>query len=243
MADSRTRKTVQPYRWVSHRKEVCVVIDRGEIRFIARDVLEALEQPLPPFDKQPDRHQPYALRGEHCTSWTRAQVDTALSSIAFLPIVVEFIAWLDEVMRLIDSYQQPILTRSMIDPSAPRQVLAPAGVDAHPSNPAVSVPGSFSVADSAVILSRDPAIKLRTKDLHAHLLQAGWLRKPAGEYLPNDDLITIGYLAVVLRKVPAREQAYPQVCITPEGLQEIHKRLGGTAVIDLTIVDHTQELA
>ncbi|PPF64568.1 hypothetical protein C5E11_04040 [Clavibacter michiganensis] len=234
-----TRPAILPYRWLAHRKEVCVVIQHGQIRFIARDILEAIDQPLGAFDHQPDRHQPYAQRAAYCVSWDRDQVNTALSALHDVPLVQEFHRWLDQVTNLINSYLRPQLEASKSEAPVQRVVIAPDGVAVTPAGPTTSVPGSLSVADSAVVLSRDPAISLRTKDLHALLLEYGWVRKPAGEYLPADDMITLGYLAVVLRKIPNQFTPYKQVCITPEGLQEIHKRLGGTAAIDLTITDPT----
>jgi hypothetical protein len=232
-----TRPAVLPYRWLAHRKEVCVVIQNGQIRFIARDVLEAIEQPLGSFDHQPDRHRPYSERAAYCVSWDRDQVNTALSPLRDIPLVQEFHRWLDQVTSLITSYLRPQLEASKGEVAAPRFVIAPEGVHLDPAGPTTNVPGSLSVADSAVVLSRDPAINLRTKDLHTLLLEYGWVRKPAGEYLPVDDMISLGYLAVVLRKIPNQFTPYKQVCITPEGLQEIHKRLGGTAAIDLTLTD------
>jgi hypothetical protein len=228
---------ILPYRWIAHRKEVCVILQNGQIRFIARDILEAIDQPLGSFDHQPDRHQPYSERAAHCVSWDRDQVNTALSPLRDLPLVQDFHRWLDQVTNLINSYLRPQVEASRTDAAAPRLVIAPEGVTIDPAGPTTNVPGSLSVADSAVVLSRDPAITLRTKDLHNLLLEYGWVRKPAGEYLPSDDMITLGYLAVVLRKIPNQFTPYKQVCITPEGLQEIHKRLGGTAAIDLTITD------
>lgn len=233
------RPAILPYRWLAHRKEVCVLIQNGQIRFIARDVLEAIDQPLGPFDRQPDRHQPYAERAAFCVSWDRDQVNTALSALKDLPLVQEFHRWLDQITNLVNSYLRPQLEASRSAAPVLRHVIAPEGVHVDPAGPTTSVPGSLSVADSAVVLSRDPAITLRTRDLHALLLEYGWVRKPAGEYLPADDMITLGYLAVVLRKISNSFTPYRQVCITPEGLQEIHKRLGGTAAIDLTITDPT----
>jgi len=47
-------------------------------------------------------------------------------------------------------------------------------------------------------------------------------------------MVLIGYLVVVDNRVPGRQDLYPQICITPLGIQALHQRLGGVAELNLT---------
>jgi hypothetical protein len=225
-------------RWRGHYKDVVAVITQSRIQWIARDVLDAVEVDQDTFRNQPDQTRPLPERAARCSLWSRDAINVLLEDYHADPLVQEFLAWIDDEERRMERAGLAALERGNNPRVEPRRVIAPADVEpVQPSRPTARIPESFSVSDSAVILSRDPAIKLRPTDLRTKLLDYGWMRKPAGEYIPNDDQVQLGYLAVVLRKVRARETPYPQVQLTPDGLQEIHKRLGGVSAIDLTLTD------
>lgn len=96
--------------------------------------------------------------------------------------------------------------------------------------------GDWSVGDAAKILSRDPAIKTGQGRLFATLAEWGWLFRARGDgcWRPYQSAVDTG------RLMEAPQSHYhprtgdlvldaPQVRITPKGLAEIHRRLGGTA--------------
>ena len=64
------RPAIIVWRWYGHGKDVCTVItDTNEVRFVARDVLLALDQPLDPsLENEPD----HTILADHanCITWS-----------------------------------------------------------------------------------------------------------------------------------------------------------------------------
>ncbi|MEU5900662.1 phage antirepressor KilAC domain-containing protein [Streptomyces venezuelae] len=100
--------------------------------------------------------------------------------------------------------------------------------------------GDFSVADAAKILSRDPSIETGRNRLFGILHELDWA------YVQNaDHRYRAKQYAVERRWLSELPQSYthprtgeltlgaPQLRVTVKGLHELHKRLGGTAAVQL----------
>lgn len=93
--------------------------------------------------------------------------------------------------------------------------------------------GDYSVADAAKVLARG-GIKTGERRLFYQLQQLHWVYKPRGSrYRAYQDQIDLGRLTEKIGRPfyhAGREELVngePTVRITPKGLQELHKRLGG----------------
>ncbi|ARX81608.1 phage antirepressor protein [Streptomyces alboflavus] len=103
-----------------------------------------------------------------------------------------------------------------------------------------SAEGDFSVADAAKILSRDPSIETGRNRLFGILHELDWA------YVQNaDHRYRAKQYAVERRWLSELPQSYshprtgeltlgaPQLRVTTKGLHELHKRLGGTAAVQI----------
>ncbi|WP_100466693.1 phage antirepressor [Mycobacteroides abscessus] len=96
--------------------------------------------------------------------------------------------------------------------------------------------GDYSVADAAKVLSRDPAISIGRDRLFAAMAGAGWIfrDRSTNAWKAMQAQVDIGRLVEKLGKPYLHEASGevrasdPTIRITPKGLQELHKRLGGT---------------
>ncbi|MCX5529017.1 phage antirepressor KilAC domain-containing protein [Streptomyces sp. NBC_00006] len=111
---------------------------------------------------------------------------------------------------------------------------------AHSWNTLASAEGDFSVADAAKILSRDPSINTGRNRLFGMLHELGWA------YVQNaDHRYRANQYAIERRWLSELPQSHyhprtgelvldaPQLRVTVKGLNELHKRLGGTAQLSL----------
>lgn len=111
-----------------------------------------------------------------------------------------------------------------------------------------SADGDFSVGEAAKILSRDPAIQLGERRLFATLAEIGWVfrGRADGRWRPYQS-------AVEAKRLSELPQSHyhprtgelvldpPQVRVTPKGLHELHRRLGGRAPLQLPLeITHGQ---
>lgn len=98
-----------------------------------------------------------------------------------------------------------------------------------------SADGDWSVADAAKTLSRDPNIKLGQQRLFSYLGEINWLYRARGDrrWRVMQSQVETGRLS----ELPSSHYHPrtgdlvldpPQVRITTKGLQELHRRLGGT---------------
>lgn len=114
---------------------------------------------------------------------------------------------------------------------------------AHSWTTLASGDGDFSVADAAKILSRDPAIDTGRNRLFGILHEMDWA------YVQNaDHRYRAKQYAIERRWLSELPQSYshpvtgeltlgaPQLRITVKGLHELHKRLGGTAPVQVPSV-------
>ncbi len=100
----------------------------------------------------------------------------------------------------------------------------------------VAASGDYAVADAAKMLSRDPAIEIGRDRLFAYMHDAGWIYRHQGRrpgWRARQSQVDLGRLvekanaAFQNRVTGEMESALPTIRITPKGLGELHKRLGG----------------
>lgn len=103
-----------------------------------------------------------------------------------------------------------------------------------------SAEGDYMVGDAAKILSRDPAIQLGQNRLFSRMSELGWVYRARGDnrWRVYQDAVEAGWLAEIPQSHyhPRSGQLVldsPQVRVTPKGLRELHRRLGGTAPLAL----------
>lgn len=114
---------------------------------------------------------------------------------------------------------------------------------AHSWNVLATADGDFSVADAAKILSRDPSIKTGRNRLFGILHELDWA------YVQNaDHRYRAKQYAIERRWLSELPQSHyhprtgelvldaPQLRVTVKGLNELHKRLGGSAQLQLPAV-------
>ncbi|WP_255251782.1 phage antirepressor KilAC domain-containing protein [Mycobacterium avium] len=99
--------------------------------------------------------------------------------------------------------------------------------------------GDYSVADAAKVLSRDPNIETGERRLYAFMATIGWVFKVKGRWRAYQSQVEIGRLSEKVGKPFWHEGRgemvlpEPTVRVTPKGLAELHKRLGGTGQLAL----------
>lgn len=100
--------------------------------------------------------------------------------------------------------------------------------------------GDYAVADAAKVLSRDSAIDIGERRLFAFMAAEGWIfRSVTGRWRIYQTQVTNGRLAEKVSKPFWHEgrgemvAGEPTVRVTPKGLAELHKRLGGSGQLPL----------
>lgn len=106
--------------------------------------------------------------------------------------------------------------------------------------------GDYSVAGAAKTLSRDPNISIGRNKLFDFMREQRWIFRTAGKRAHweayQDKGINTGRLVHKLsspfmnEKTGEWEQPAPTIRITPKGLHELHKLLGGSEQIELAVV-------
>lgn len=103
-----------------------------------------------------------------------------------------------------------------------------------------SADGDWSVGDAAKVLSRDPAIKTGQGRLFTFLAKEGWTyrQRSDGRWRPYQRAVDNRWLMEKLETHyhPRSGELVldaPQVRVTPKGLCELHRRLGGTSPLVL----------
>lgn len=106
--------------------------------------------------------------------------------------------------------------------------------------------GDYSVSAAAKTLSRDPNIRIGRDQLFKFMRELGWIFRTTGRRAHweayQDKAINTGRLAHKLsrpflnEKTGEMEQPAPTVRVTPKGLHELHKHLGGSEQAVLEVV-------
>lgn len=113
-----------------------------------------------------------------------------------------------------------------------RELEAPARAWSHMADST----GDYSVADAAKVLSRDPAIRIGRDRLFKRMQGEGWVYRDRGtaSWRAYQTQVDCGRLVEKLGSPylhePTGEMRVPNptIRITPKGLAELHKRLGGS---------------
>jgi prophage antirepressor-like protein len=100
--------------------------------------------------------------------------------------------------------------------------------------------GDYSVADAAKVLSRDPNITTGERRLFEQMHGYHWIYKPRGQrWRAYQDQVECGRLVEKINKPYWHEgrgelvTPEPTIRVTPKGLAELHKRLGGSGQLAL----------
>ena len=103
--------------------------------------------------------------------------------------------------------------------------------------------GDYGVAEAAKVLSRDPNIQVGRNQLFGHMHRAGWIFRKKGKRAHweayQDKAINTGRLVHKLsspffnERTEEWEQPAPTIRITPKGLHELHRLLGGSDQLEL----------
>ncbi|EAS0269342.1 hypothetical protein E7939_21865 [Salmonella enterica] len=99
--------------------------------------------------------------------------------------------------------------------------------------------GDYMVRDAAKVLSRDPSIEIGQQRLFKFMQGEGWIFRENGSWKPYQTQVQTGRLAEKLNRPYLNERTgeyevpAPSIRITPKGLAELHKRLGGTSSISV----------
>jgi anti-repressor protein len=111
---------------------------------------------------------------------------------------------------------------------------------AHSWNVLASGKGDHAVADAAKILSRDPAITIGRDRLFAYMADLGWVHRQRADnrwraYQRHVDNGRLSELPQPYENPKTGETTLgaPQVRVKVKGLHDLHKKLGGTAPLDL----------
>lgn len=120
--------------------------------------------------------------------------------------------------------------------SRARELAAPASA----WNELAESSGDYEVADAAKVLSRDPAITIGRDRLFSFMAADGWIYRGNGRrWRAYQTQVELGRLAEKVGRPFWHEgrgemvAADPTVRITPKGVAELHKRLGGTGQLAL----------
>ncbi|MCW2950723.1 MAG: hypothetical protein JWN41_1736 [Thermoleophilia bacterium] len=215
--------------------DVCAVLRSGAVEFVARDVFIACGLELD-ADLTADRgHEAPLSFTEHATArtWSRALIGDILTAVNHLDVVREFLFWLDNHITELNILGLATHERRVLygNGHRPTDVL-PKAVKAAP-------PAFYSVAAAARILSRDPGIgKIGRDTLFMKMQDRGWINRTNTTWEPAPESFALGYFAIQKVAVLAKDQAYPQILITPLGIEALHKRLGGTTTLQFQPADH-----
>lgn len=91
--------------------------------------------------------------------------------------------------------------------------------------------GDYSVADAAKVLSRDSLINTGERRLFKFMQSIDWIYRRDGRWKAYQSLVDRGHLVEKVNQPFMRNGEMfapaPSVRITPKGLAELHKRLGG----------------
>jgi anti-repressor protein len=97
--------------------------------------------------------------------------------------------------------------------------------------------GDYSVADAAKVLSRDPNIGTGERRLFKFMQSIEWVYRREGRWRAYQSQVNCGRLVEKVNEPFMRRGEMvapaPTVRITPKGLAELHKRLGGSGQLSL----------
>jgi prophage antirepressor-like protein len=100
--------------------------------------------------------------------------------------------------------------------------------------------GDYSVADAAKVLSRNSNINTGERRLFQYLASIGWTFRREGRWRAKQSQVDLGRLTEKVGKPYVRNEEMcvgdPTVRVTPKGLKELHRPMGGTGQLELVAV-------
>jgi hypothetical protein len=225
------RPAIVPYRWTGYGIDVRAFLHEHGPLFFALDICRALDITVPAsYDRLTGRvvrELPASRFIEH--------VDVKDADGLPTPMYAP-----DEVRRLATDnteYFTPHFLSWFNDLTAQLS-----GEDLHRAidNTIGAEPGllegeNHSVAKCARILSADPSLSYSRQSLFEALnSRLAWITRVGDIWVPTDNALKAGYLVRQHALIGPMRTLYPQIRITPSGLERLHALLGGTAALNLT---------
>lgn len=202
MAELAHNATLYPH-WPGHgdlRIEI-----RDDVVYLRADQVERLAriQPWSTGETLIEDHWPATFAGH---PYYELDVAVARCEAADTEHATAFLIWLAEQL-------EQLLTDETIDAA-----VRPASfTESHP------------VDRAARILDADPAISIGRNGLFAHMHALGWIERPTGDWTITGLARRSGWLTTRGVQIPAttkaRMRVYPQIYITPAGLDELRRTL------------------
>lgn len=219
-----------PFRWLGHRVDLRTIVVDDVALFAAEDVCKALDVWVDHFtDVWENRKLPIfpfptqRLDGLDVDLITADQVRAIDAARPMYAPDPGFIDWFEQLLT---------------DQLAGDRLEQLVDAVKHPE-PGALADKNYSVQKAARILSRDPLIDLGQRRLFEFMQGLGWIaRDTAYIWIPSTDALKAGWLYRQHVRITTHKSLYPQVRITPEGLQELHTRLGALGPLQIEEPTH-----
>lgn len=208
---------LMPLRW-EHHGDLRILVDEDDLDiFIAAEDLYALAELEPAEDAAFDPHAHPHPHLRPLVTWSRNVGDPLVAMYSLTDAVTvlehspthqtaELLTWMRHTL--------PYVLRDEVLDSA-------VGLE--------SFCDAYTVQQAAMILDRDPAIRIGRTTLFAHLEQIAWAHRDlAGHWEPTSYAVRHQLLTVRDVTIRARTRAaerYPQVYVTKTGLEELRRTL------------------
>jgi hypothetical protein len=102
--------------------------------------------------------------------------------------------------------------------------------------PGLKAARTYEIAEVARILSRDPLLAFGQRSLFEALhTDLGWIHRERDVWVPTEETLRAGWLLRMKVRVPGRKVLYPQIRVTPAGVEQLHARLGGIGTLTLDV--------
>lgn len=217
------RPVIHIYRWLGH----------GDIRahlphpdgplFAIEDVCDLLELEVATF------HDVFMDRTEYFWPAPTIRLDGIQDEFVTLAaaralaennpsyLTPDFLTWLDERVDEI----RTLTVEALVDAATPTPEAAR------------DLTRTWSVRLAAKTLSRDPALNLGQNSLFTAMQGLGWIARVDGIWTPDAGVVKRGLLLQQAERIRGHKELYPRIRITVDGMQELHRRLGGIATLTL----------
>lgn len=103
-----------------------------------------------------------------------------------------------------------------------------------------SANGDYSVREAAYILNRDPVINTGERRLFASIREYGMVSRGDRPYARHSKHLTLRPRTYTDERTGEERTAKPQLRVTVEGLQYVHRRLGGRGVLQLDAPENSR---
>lgn len=220
-----------PFRWLGHRIDLRTIVVDDAVLFAAEDVCAGLDVWVDHFTDWDDRKVllfPFPTQRLAGLDVDLITADQVRAIDAARPMYAPDPGFLDWFEGLLNEQLAGDRLGQLVDAVA------------HPE-PGALADTTYSVSRAARILSRDPLIDLGQRRLFEAMQGFGWIaRDQTYTWIPSTEALRAGWLYRQHVRLTPHKALYPQVRITPTGLQELHTRLGA---LNALIVDEPTHLA